>query len=79
MYLALIPQFIEPGRGYVLAQGLLLGAVQITVSTTVNAAIVLAAAALAGFFSARPAWLRGQRLVAGTILAVFAVWLALGA
>jgi hypothetical protein len=34
--------------------------------------------ALAGFFSARPAWLRGQRLAAGTILAVFAVRLALG-
>ena len=78
MYLALIPQFIEPGRGHVLAQGLLLGAIQISVSTTVNAAIVLAASALAGFFSARPAWLRGQRLVAGTILAVFAVRLALG-
>jgi hypothetical protein len=25
MYLALIPQFIEPGRGHVLAQGFLLG------------------------------------------------------
>jgi threonine/homoserine/homoserine lactone efflux protein len=78
MYLALIPQFIAPGRGHVLAQGLLLGAIQISVSTTVNAAIVLAASALAGFFSARPAWLRGQRLLAGTILAVFAVRLALG-
>ncbi len=78
MYLALIPQFIEPGRGHVLAQGFLLGGIQITVSATVNATIVLAASALAGFFSARPAWLRGQRLVAGTILAVFAVRLALG-
>jgi threonine/homoserine/homoserine lactone efflux protein len=77
MYLALIPQFIEPGRGHVLAQGFLLGGIQITVSATVNAAIVLAASALASFFSARPAWLRGQRLVAGTILAVFAVRLAL--
>ena len=78
MYLALIPQFIEPGRGHVLAQGFLLGGIQITVSATVNATIVLAASALAGFFSARPPWLRGQRLVAGTILTVFAVRLALG-
>lgn len=78
MYLALIPQFIEPGRGHVLAQGFLLGGIQITVSATVNAAIILAASVVAGFFSARPAWLRGQRLVAGTILAVFAVRLALG-
>jgi threonine/homoserine/homoserine lactone efflux protein len=78
LYLALIPQFIEPSRGHVLAQGFLLGGIQIAVSAIVNAAIVFAASALASFFSARPAWLRGQRLVAGTILTLFAVRLALG-
>lgn len=78
MYLALIPQFIEPTRGHVLGQGFLLGGIQIAVSATVNAAIILAASAVAGFFSARPGWLRGQRLIAGTILAVFAVRLAVG-
>jgi threonine/homoserine/homoserine lactone efflux protein len=78
MYLALIPQFIEPGRGHVLAQGFVLGGIQIAVSAAVNASIVLAAAAVASLLSARPAWLRGQRLVAGALLAVFAVRLALG-
>jgi threonine/homoserine/homoserine lactone efflux protein len=78
MYLALIPQFIEPGRGQILTQGLLLGGIQITVSAAVNATIVLAAAAIAGVLAARPPWLRAQRLTAGTILALFAVRLALG-
>jgi threonine/homoserine/homoserine lactone efflux protein len=78
MYLALIPQFIEPGRGHILAQGLLLGGVQITVSAAINATIVLAASAIAGALAARPPWMRAQRLTAGTILALFAVRLALG-
>jgi threonine/homoserine/homoserine lactone efflux protein len=78
MYLALIPQFIAPDRGHVLAQGFLLGAIQITVSVAVNAAIVLAASAIATFSATRPAWLRGQRLVTGALLAAFALRLALG-
>jgi threonine/homoserine/homoserine lactone efflux protein len=77
MYLALIPQFIDPARGHVLAQGLLLGTIQISVSATVNAAIVLAASAIATFSATRPAWLRGQRLVTGVLLAAFALRLAL--
>ncbi len=78
MYLALIPQFIDPARGQVLAQGFLLGGTQITVSAAVNAAIVLAASAIATFSATRPAWLRGQRLVTGALLAAFALRLALG-
>lgn len=78
MYLALIPQFIDPARGHVLAQGFLLGATQISVSAAVNAAIVLAASAIATFSATRPAWLRGQRLVTGALLAAFALRLALG-
>ncbi len=78
MYLALIPQFIDPARGQVLAQGFLLGGTQITVSAAVNAAIVLAASAIATVSATRPAWLRGQRLVTGALLAAFALRLALG-
>lgn len=78
MYLALIPQFIAPGCGHVLAQGFALGAIQITVSAAVNATIVLAASGIAGFLGARPAWLRWQRLVTGTLLAAVAIHLALG-
>jgi threonine/homoserine/homoserine lactone efflux protein len=78
MYLALIPQFIVPGRGHVLAQGFVLGSIQITVSAAVNATIVLAASGIAAFLATRPTWLRGQRLITGVLLAAVAIHLALG-
>jgi threonine/homoserine/homoserine lactone efflux protein len=43
MYLALIPQFIDPALGHTTRQGFVLGILQIAVSLTVNAAIVLTA------------------------------------
>lgn len=78
MYLALIPQFIEPGRGHVLEQGFTLAGIQVAVSATVNATIVLAAAAIAMRLATRPAWLRRQRLVTGMMLAAVALTLAIG-
>lgn len=77
MYLALIPQFIIPSRGHLLAQGFALGGIQITVSAAVNAAIILAASGIAAFLSTRPTWLRWQRLITGTLLAAVAIHLAL--
>lgn len=79
MYLALIPQFIVPSEGHVVAQGFILGAVQISVSTFVNACIVLAAGAISSFLRRRPEWMRWQRRVTGTLLGVIAVKLALDA
>jgi threonine/homoserine/homoserine lactone efflux protein len=77
MYLALIPQFIVTGHGHLLAQGFALGAVQIAVSAAVNATIVLSASGIAAFLGRRPAWLRWQRLVTGTLLAAIAIHLAI--
>ncbi|HEU5417545.1 MAG TPA: LysE family translocator [Streptosporangiaceae bacterium] len=51
MYLALIPQFLAPGRGHLIAQGFALGLIQITVSAAVNATIVVAAGGLAAFLA----------------------------
>ncbi|WP_410874181.1 LysE family translocator [Nocardia sp. A7] len=76
MYMALIPQFVDPDRGALWLQSLSLGAVQITIALTVNAMIVLGAAGLAGFLTARPLWLRTQRYVMGTALGAIAVLLA---
>lgn len=76
MYLSLIPQFVRPADGHVLAQGLQLGAVQIAVALVVNLLIVLAAGTVAGFLSRRPAWLRAQRYLMGTVLGALAVRLA---
>lgn len=76
MYLALIPQFIDPQRGHTTAQGFLLGGMQIAVSLTVNALIVVAAGAIAGFIKHRPTWATWQRRITGTLLGTVAVLLA---
>lgn len=76
LYLALLPQFIAPHAGSVLQQSLVLGFVQIGISLTVNAAIVIMAGAIAEFLSERPAWLVVQRWLLGGVLAGLAVRLA---
>ncbi|MFC1400973.1 MULTISPECIES: LysE family translocator [Streptacidiphilus] len=76
MYLSLIPQFIDVRAGDVLLQGFVLGSVQIAVSLAVNLAIVLAAGSIALFLARRPAWLRIQRYLMGTVLGALAVRLA---
>ena len=76
MYLALIPQFIDPAHGSTTAQGFTLGAVQITVSMIVNASIVLAAGTVAGFLAARPSWIKWQRRITGSLLGAVAILLA---
>jgi len=76
LYLSLLPQFIDPTRGHVLLQGITLGAIQISVSITVNLLIVLAAGSVAAWFAGRPVWLRLQRWLMAGVLAGFAVRLA---
>lgn len=75
--LSFIPQFLHPERGSVLVQALQLGAVQIVVSGTVNALLILGAARITAFLSRSQGWLRAQRYVMGTVLAGLAVRIAL--
>ncbi|MCA8334184.1 LysE family translocator [Burkholderia multivorans] len=77
MYLSLLPQFISPGHGSVLAQSLALGCVQIAVSVSVNALIASMAGSIAGFLARRPAWALAQRWLMGTVLAALAARIAL--
>ncbi|WP_281284051.1 LysE family translocator [Nonomuraea deserti] len=76
LYLSLLPQFIDPSMGHVLLQSLALGSVQIVVATTVNGLIAISAGALAAFLAGRPAWLRVQRYIMGSLLGGFAVLMA---
>lgn len=76
MYLSLLPQFISPEHGSVLAQSLVLGFVQIVISVSVNAMIAVAAGTIAIFLASRPTWLVVQRWLMGTVLAVLAVRMA---
>jgi threonine/homoserine/homoserine lactone efflux protein len=75
-YMSLFPQFIHAQNGSILLQSVTLGVIQIAISMTVNAFIILSASAIAGFFSHNPGWLRVQRYVMGLTLGALAVRLA---
>ncbi|MDN3557495.1 LysE family translocator [Halomonas maura] len=76
MYLALLPQFIEPQYGSVLAQSLMLGTFQIVISVGVNALIVVIAGAIASFLAGRPVWIAAQRWVMAGLLTSLAYRMA---
>ena len=76
LYLALLPQFIDPAAGNVLGQSLTLGLVQIVISITVNAMIAFAAGSIASFLRERPFWAQVQRWIMGTVLAGLALKMA---
>lgn len=69
LYAAPIPQFIDPARGSVVAQGFVLGGVQIAVSIVVNSAFILSAGSIALVLQRKPRWAVWQRRVVGGALA----------
>jgi threonine/homoserine/homoserine lactone efflux protein len=77
LYLALLPQFIDPTAGSVLTQSLVLGSAQTIISVGVNGLIALGAGSIALFLGERPTWLKLQRWLMGTVLAGLAVRMAL--
>lgn len=71
--LALFPQFVDPSRGSVLVQSLILGATQIVVAVVGDSLFVLAAASVRRWFAARPRWgAWSKRLLAGVFAALAA-------
>ncbi len=76
MYLSLLPQFIDPSHGNVLAQALVLGTTQIAISVFVNALIAISAGTIALFLVRRPSFAVLQRWIMGTVLATLAVRMA---
>ena len=79
LYLSLLPQFIDPPRGNVLGQSLVLGFTQILVSLSVNATIAASAGSFAAFLRRRPGWALVQRWLMGTVLAGLAMRMAVEA
>jgi len=79
LYLSLLPQFIDPTAGSVLAQAVTLGSVQIAISLSVNGLLAIVAGSVAGFLATRPTWLAVQRRLMGTMLAGLALRLAFDA
>jgi threonine/homoserine/homoserine lactone efflux protein len=76
LYLALLPQFIDPAQGSILWQSVVLGAIQIAISISVNAMIAVTAGGISSFLARRPRWLQVQRWLMGTMLAGFALRMA---
>lgn len=75
-YLSFFPQFIDPARGPVLVQTLQLGVVQMAVSGSVNALLVMGAGAITAFLSRSRGWLQAQRWVMGGVLGALALRIA---
>jgi threonine/homoserine/homoserine lactone efflux protein len=76
LYIALLPQFLDPAAGSVLTQSIMLGLAQIAVSFTGNTAIVIGAGSITAFLATRPLWLKLQRWLMGTVLAGLALRMA---
>jgi threonine/homoserine/homoserine lactone efflux protein len=72
-YLSVLPQFIVPEAGSVLAQSLLLGITQLCIGATVNLLVTISAAGLAAWFAHNRLWLAVQRYVMGLVLGALAV------
>jgi threonine/homoserine/homoserine lactone efflux protein len=77
LYLSLLPQFIDPARGSVLTQSLVLGSLQIIISLSINALIAGVAGTVASFLGSRPVWMVAQRWLMGTVLAGLGLRMAL--
>ncbi|RZT19928.1 threonine/homoserine/homoserine lactone efflux protein [Kribbella sp. VKM Ac-2569] len=76
LYISLLPQFLDPSRGHLGLQSLILGLTQLAVGVAMNAVFVITAGSVAVFLARRPTWMRIHRYLTGTALAVFAIRLA---
>ena len=75
-YLALFPQFVDPSRGSVFLQSIVLGATQVAIAVVGDLMFVLAAARIARWLADRPLWAAAQRWVLGAVFAGIALRLA---
>ncbi len=76
-FLALFPQFVDPARGGMVVQALILVSVLNLIGFAVNGAVILAASRFARFLGTRPGIARAQRWLLGTVFAGLALRLAL--
>ena len=69
----LFPQFIDPSRGSVLVQGLVLALTQFVIVVAGDSVCVFAATGARGWFARRPGWSRwSKRALAGVFAALAA-------
>lgn len=79
MYLALLPQFIQPHSDHVLLQTLSLGMVQIIISLLVNAMFIITASTFTQFLNRHTLWLKVQKWFMGSVFFGLATQIMLSA
>ncbi len=77
LYLSLLPQFLDAGRGPLWAQICQLALLQIAISAVVNGAIIASSGAISERVRRNPRFARRQRVAMGTVLAGLACRMAL--
>jgi threonine/homoserine/homoserine lactone efflux protein len=73
LYVSLLPQFVDADRGSVALQSFVLGAIQVAVAVTGDAAFILVAGSLAALLARRPRVARAQQWLMGCALGTFGV------
>jgi len=76
-YVSIFTQFLDPARGSLLIQSLVLGVTQIAISMAVNYTIIQFAGGVSAWFNQQPFWSRVQRGLMATVLGGLAVKLTL--
>jgi threonine/homoserine/homoserine lactone efflux protein len=74
-YLAFLPQFVEPARGSVVLQLVILGVIQNLGGTLVQLILAWSGGSLGERLNAHPGWIRWQRRATGGILLGLGGWL----
>ena len=77
--LALFPQFVDPARGSVLVQSLVLAVTQLVIVVAGDSVCVFAATGLRRWFAGRPGWSRWSRRALAGVFAALAARLAIQA
>jgi len=72
-YLSVLPQFIAPEQGSVLAQSVLLGVTQIAIGAGVNLLVCLFASQMSQWLLRHRSWLAAQRYLMGSVLGALAL------
>lgn len=76
-FLSFLPQFVDPARGSVALQFVILGAIFCTTGTTVNATVGLLFGCVGGWLESKPGFWKWQRKVSGSILIGLGLYLAI--
>jgi threonine/homoserine/homoserine lactone efflux protein len=77
-FLPFIPQFVNPGRGHIVLQFLLLGCVSVSLNTSADLVVVSFAAPIGARLRSSPRWRRNQRVASGLAMIGLGAFVAFG-